>query len=142
MRPLRISSACSSSSSREGTVLLDTHTLLWWLGDLPRLTSGARSMIALSPTVLVSAVSIFEIEMKRRIGKLDAPPDVLGAVRAEGFWLQSLSAPAAAAAGTLEWVHRDPFDRLLVAQARELQVPILTEDRRLLDFEPLATAAR
>lgn len=122
-------------------MLLDTHMLLWWLGDLPQLTGGARARIAAATTVLVSAVSVFEIETKRRLGKLDAPVEVLDAIGAERFVLQSLSGPAAAAAGGLQWAHRDPFDRLLVAQARELDVPILTADRRILAFEPLATDA-
>lgn len=122
-------------------MLLDTHMLLWWLGDLPQLTATARSRITTSARVLVSAVSVFELETKRRIGKLDAPTDVLGAVQSERFVLQSLSAAAASTAGGLQWAHRDPFDRLLVAQTRELDVPILTADRRILDFEPLATDA-
>lgn len=83
--------------------------------------------------------AVFEIETKRRLGKLDAPGEVVAAIEAEGFNLLPLSAPAAAAAGALDWDHRDPFDRLLVAQARELGAPLLTADPRILDFEPLAT---
>ncbi len=122
-------------------MILDTHMLLWWLGDLPPLTPAARARIA-SPaaSVAVSAVSLFEIETKRRLGKLDAPDDVLGACEAEQFTLLPLSPSAGRTAGALPWAHRDPFDRLLVAQARELGIPLLTADQRILDFEPLATA--
>lgn len=122
-------------------MILDTHMLLWWLGDLPDLSEAARARLASPATVIsVSAVSLFEIETKRRLGKLDAPEEVLTAVQAEGFGLLPLSAAAGVAAGALDWSHRDPFDRLLVAQARELGAPLLTADRRILDFEPLATA--
>lgn len=122
-------------------MILDTHVLLWWLADDPSLSAAVRDRVA-SPvaTVLVSAVSIFEIEIKRRIGKLRAPPDVVGATQASGFTLLALTATAAASGGALEWDHRDPFDRLLVAQARELGVPLMTADQRILGFEPLATA--
>jgi PIN domain nuclease of toxin-antitoxin system len=82
---------------------------------------------------------MFEIETKRRLGKLDAPDDVVAACHAEQFTLLSLSAAAGASAGALDWSHRDPFDRLLVAQAREHGIPLLTADQRILDFEPLAT---
>lgn len=122
-------------------MILDTHMLLWWLGDLPALSAAARTRIAApSEVISVSAVSLFEIETKRRLGKLVAPHDVVGAALEEEFNLLPLSATAGAAAGALDWAHRDPFDRLLVAQARELTTPLLTADQRILDFEPLATA--
>jgi len=119
-------------------MLLDTHVLLWWLGDLPQLSEPMRTRIASTPSVSVSAASLFEIETKRRIGKLQAPADVLAAVRADGFVPLPLSPAAAAEAGALDWEHRDPFDRLLVAHARELGVTLLTADRRILAYEPLA----
>jgi PIN domain nuclease of toxin-antitoxin system len=121
-------------------MLLDTHVLLWWLGDAPELPTTARERIATTvEPVLVSAVSLFEIETKRRLGKLDAPDDVLGACADEQFTILPLSGSAAAAAGAFDWAHRDPFDRLLVAQARERGVQLLTADQRILDREPLAT---
>jgi PIN domain nuclease of toxin-antitoxin system len=122
-------------------VLVDTHVLLWWLADAAELSTGARNrMASRAATVNVSAASLFEIETKRRLGKLRAPADVVEAVRRSGFRLLDLTATAAAAAGALAWSHRDPFDRLLVAQARELGMVLLTVDAQILAFEPLANS--
>jgi PIN domain nuclease of toxin-antitoxin system len=122
-------------------ILLDTHTLLWWLAD-DRLDGAARQAIAdRRQRVGVSAVTLFEVETKRRLGKLRAPQDLIGAVEAEGFELVSLDARAAAMAGSMPWDHRDPFDRLLVAQSRLGGWPLLTADDRVLQFEPTAIAA-
>ncbi|MGH9135192.1 MAG: type II toxin-antitoxin system VapC family toxin [Ilumatobacteraceae bacterium] len=124
-------------------ILLDTQVVLWWLADDVRLGAGSRDAIAdRSERVRVSAVSVFEVETKRRIGKLDAPPNLVDAVTAEGFELMVLDADHAELAGTLDWAHRDPFDRLLVAQSRRSTAPILTADGRILDHEPTALDAR
>jgi PIN domain nuclease of toxin-antitoxin system len=97
-------------------VILDTHMLLWWLGDLADLSEAARARITSPAAVIsVSAVSVFEIETKRRLGKVEAPDDVVAAVHDEQFHLVSLTAAAGAVAGALDRSHRDPFDRLLVA---------------------------
>lgn len=123
-------------------ILLDSHVLLWWLADDGRLGEQARSIItAPNETVAVSAVSIFEIETKRRLGKLRAPGGLVRAVGDESFELLPLHGRPAAVAGSLEWDHRDPFDRLLVATSRAASAPLLTADRRILAFEPTAISA-
>lgn len=123
-------------------ILLDTHVLLWWLDDDPRLGAAARSRLAdVAQGAAVSAVSVFEVETKRRIGKLVAPGAILEAVRAERFGLVPLDAREGVLGGRLDWSHRDPFDRLLIAQSRLREAPLLTADARVLDFEPTAIDA-
>ena len=103
-------------------LLLDTHALLWWLLDDPRLSRPAVAAID-SPDsrALVSAVSVFEIATKHRLGKLPLPlamaADIAGAVEEQGFETLPLDPRTAEQAGRLPGPHRDPFDRLLIAQA-------------------------
>lgn len=124
-------------------ILLDTHALLWWLAGGESL--GAEALDRISDPqarVLVSAVSVFEIQTKRRLGKFRAPDGLVDAVTAEGFDLLVLDGVQAELAGTLDWAHPDPFDRLLVAQSRLRGAPLVTADTRILAFEPTALAAR
>jgi PIN domain nuclease of toxin-antitoxin system len=100
-------------------LLLDTHVLLWWLADDARLGTQARELIA-DPAndVLVSAVSLWEIAVKTRIGKLTASlNDILDALRTNGFIRLGLEDTHLQALMTLPLHHRDPFDHLLLAQA-------------------------
>lgn len=114
-------------------VLLDTHALLWWLFDDPKLSTLARETISNPQTrVYISSASCWEISTKYRIGKL---PEAEDAVRRLPVLLnQSLmdalpiSVEHALAAGMLEGSHRDPFDRMLIAQAQIEKMPIVTLD--------------
>ena len=124
-------------------ILLDTQVVLWWLADDSRLGKQSRRTISdRQERVAVSAVSVFEVETKRRLGKLDAPQGLVEAIGAEGFEFLVLDADQAELAGTLDWDHRDPFDRLLVAQSRRTRASILTADRRILDHESTSVDAR
>ena len=104
-------------------ILLDTHTLIWWLTDNNRqLSRVARNAISdESNDIFVSAITAFEITIKHRLRKLAAAnafvDDVVAAIANEGFAELSLSLADAARAGALPDHHRDPFDRLLIAQA-------------------------
>ena len=104
-------------------ILLDTHTLIWWLTDNNRqLSRVARNAISdESNDIFVSAITAFEITTKHRLRKLAAAnafvDDVVAAIANEGFAELSLSLADAARAGALPDHHRDPFDRLLIAQA-------------------------
>jgi len=112
-------------------LLVDTHALLWWLADDPSLSPTARDAIA-DPTnePLVSAASVWEIAIKRGLGKLVAPEDLPDRIADEGFaWLQ-ITAQHAWQVRDLPMYHGDPFDRLLVAQALIERVPIVTTDAR------------
>ncbi len=103
-------------------LLLDTHALLWWLAGDTSLPEAARNLIADEANpVYVSAASAWEIATKFRLGKLPqaaaVAADVEGCVRAEGFLPLPVSLRHAQRAGTLPGPHRDPFDRMLIAQA-------------------------
>jgi PIN domain nuclease of toxin-antitoxin system len=110
-------------------LLLDAHALLWWLADDPSLDRNARDLIA-DPTneVIVSAVTVWEISIKRAIGKLSAPDGLAAVLERSGFIEAPVTAADAERAGWLEAIHRDPFDRMLVAQAVRLRAVVVTRD--------------
>lgn len=110
-------------------LLLDTHALLWWLADDPRLTAAARSAIADgSNLVSVSAASALEISIKRELKKLESPPDLVSAVISSGLTPLPISLDHAMLAGALPRHHDDPFDRMLVAQAMAERMTVVTGD--------------
>ncbi len=103
--------------------MLDTHTLLWALLDHPRLSARARAHVADDDNeIIISAVSVLEITLKHRLGKLaDATPFLRGnqlALDGIAFTPLSITFDHAGLAGALPILHKDPFDRLLIAQAR------------------------
>lgn len=109
-------------------LLLDTHALLWWLADEP-LSQQARAAIeARENIVAVSAASVWEISIKRSLGKLRTGPDLLEVIDSAGFERLAISLDHAEAAGALPHHHRDPFDRMLIAQATALDLVIVTRD--------------
>ena len=109
-------------------LLLDTHAVLWWLADT-ELSAEARSAIADADRVVaVSAASVWEISIKRRLGKLEAPAQVVEAIAASRFEPLAITLDHADAAGALPQHHRDPFDRMLVAQARVEGLTLVTRD--------------
>jgi len=112
-------------------LLLDTHVLLWWLAGSHRLRSPVRALITSSPRVYVSAATAWEIAIKRSLGKLEAPQDLEAALADSHFLPLSVSIQHALAAGALPHHHDDPFDRMLIAQAREEGLRLLTGDERL-----------
>lgn len=110
-------------------LLLDTQVFLWWLADHPRLGSGARATIQ-DPAnpVHVSAASGWEIAIKRDVGNLVAPDNLDAAVEKEGFSHLPITFFHAEQAGGLPSQHRDPFDRILIAQAQAEGLVIVTAD--------------
>jgi PIN domain nuclease of toxin-antitoxin system len=110
-------------------LLLDAHTVLWWLADDATLDPIARAAIAdPSNAALVSAASIWEIEIKRALGKLTAPTGLLDAIDGAGFSVLPITGPDAERAGSLPPHHRDPFDRMLVAQADRVGAIVVSRD--------------
>ena len=114
-------------------ILLDTHALLWWLFDDSRLSRRAREAIAAPEhDILVSAASAWEIATKHRIGKLpeagDVPVRLLDYLRKARFAVLPISAEHALAAGALPGPHRDPFDRMLMAQAQAEGLAVISAD--------------
>lgn len=99
-------------------LLLDTHVVLWWLDEPSQLSEAARVEITNTEnTVLVSAVVAWEIGIKRELGKPTAPTDLEAAITAAGFDSLPITIAHALGVESLPTPHRDPFDRLLVAQA-------------------------
>lgn len=118
-------------------VLLDTHTLLWWLAGDETLSTKAHQVIA-SPktTVYVSAASAWEIAIKKAIGKLQAPDDLVAALSANRFQHLPVTIEHALYAGSLPRHHDDPFDRMLVAQALLEKLTIITRDKSMPAYNP------
>lgn len=115
--------------------LADTHALLWWLADDRRLSEGARELIAAGEVpVAFSAASIWEAEIKAASGKLVVPDDLLEALGTDGFVELPIAARHARAAARLPPLHRDPFDRMIVAQARLEGLVIITADSKIADY--------
>ena len=114
-------------------LLLDTHALLWWVADDPRLPSRADALLTDDAAeVFVSAVSAWEIAIKARSGKLEAGPLAQGfaaEIARQGFLPLPISLEHAERAGQLPAVHRDPFDRMLVAQAQAENLHLLSNER-------------
>ena len=110
-------------------LLVDTHALLWWLTDDPALSPPARDAIA-DPVSepLVSAASVWEIAIKRSLGKLTAPDDLPDRVAEQGFSWLPITSSHAWQVRELPLHHRDPFDRILVAQALTERLAIITTD--------------
>jgi PIN domain nuclease of toxin-antitoxin system len=116
-------------------ILADTHVLLWWLSDDPALPAAVRRAVADSQNdVLISAVRVAEISIKASLGKLEAPDDLVETLAAEGFGTLAFTVQHAATLRHLPWHHRDPFDRMLVAQALVDSLVLATVDRRLSDY--------
>lgn len=120
-------------------ILLDTHTFYWWFSDPAKLSKRAAALMSRpSNTVLVSPVIGWELSIKVNRGKIDALPLVLEMSRhtqEEGFAELPISIEHAVRAGLLPLHHHDPFDRMLVAQAQFLNVPILSADAVLDQYD-------
>jgi PIN domain nuclease of toxin-antitoxin system len=114
-------------------LLLDTHTVVWWWTDDPRLPANARGMIAApANTIYVSAVSAWEIGTKNRLGKWPGVERIVeefsSLLRRSRFVPLPLSVEHARLAGTMDGTHRDPFDRMLIAQSREEKAALISCD--------------
>lgn len=122
-------------------LLLDTHIYLWLVGDDPKLTSSARRLIRESDDVFVSSASIWEIAIKVSLGKLSADVATLSAfVRNSGLSELAIRSSHAVQVRNLPLLHRDPFDRMLVAQAVYEGLQLLTADRNLTRYSTLVIA--
>lgn len=124
---------------RSVRVLLDTHALLWWLAGDEQLPEAMRALIGDDETVvLVSAASAWEISTKVRIGKLPGAAELArglpGALESQGFEPLSITVEDAQTAGALPGPHRDPFDRMIAAQANARSLPVVSRDTALDGF--------
>jgi PIN domain nuclease of toxin-antitoxin system len=120
-------------------LLLDTHVFLWWDREDKALNADARALIG-DPAnqVFVSAASIWEIAIKRRLKKLDGRGFAVAAIGANVFHELPILPIDAEAADALAWQHNDPFDRMLVAQARRLTLTLTTADAAVRAYANIA----
>ena len=116
-------------------LLLDTHVLLWWLSDDSQLGEKTRRAIS-NPRnqVYVSAASTWEISIKKTMGKLSAPDDMDAIVEDEGFDKLPITLFHGEQAGLLPEHHKDPFDRVLIAQAQSEGLIIVTNDEKITQY--------
>ncbi len=120
-------------------LLLDTHVALWAIADSPKLSADARALIeAPESTIWVSAATVWEIAIKRALGKRGMPisgNDALRYFRASGYRLLPVAAEHACAVEALPAVHADPFDRILIAQALTEPMRLVTHDRVVARYD-------
>lgn len=112
-------------------LLLDTHTFIWWLKNDPTLFEGAKKAIA-NPNnlIFVSAASAWEIAIKKSLGKLDAPDDLETQIEKHNFQPLPITIAHGVAVGKLPWHHKDPFYRIIIAQAMCESMTIITRDKK------------
>jgi PIN domain nuclease of toxin-antitoxin system len=123
------------------SLLLDTHVVLWWLADDPSLSDDIKARLDHEPDVYVSAATIWEVAIKQAIGILPEPADLPERILASGFRELPIGSDHATVAGRLPLIHRDPFDRMLVAQARCEGLTLVTRDSRCQQYEVAVLAA-
>ena len=119
------------------TLLLDTHLVLWWMaGEASRISKKALAALGsegIDP--IVSAVTVWEAAIKRGLGKLEAPDDLLAQLEGAGVELLPITARHADLVASLPLHHRDPFDRLLVAQATVEGLALVTDDESIRRYD-------
>jgi PIN domain nuclease of toxin-antitoxin system len=116
------------------SLLLDTHVVLWWLTDDPTLSDNIKDQLDHEPDVYVSAATVWEVAIKQAMGKLKEPADLPERIRDSGFRELPITSEHAIAAGRLPLIHRDPFDRMLVAQAQRENLTLVTKDPHILEY--------
>ena len=122
-------------------LLLDTHIMLWLLGGSRRVSRSTRQSVAQADEVFVSAASVWEIGIKRALGRISVPVDYVAYVERAHFRPLPITFEHAQRAGDLPPHHDDPFDRMLVAQAGVEHLTLVTADRRLAAYGGAILAA-
>jgi PIN domain nuclease of toxin-antitoxin system len=121
-------------------LLLDTHVVLWWLADDPELSDELKETIDEEVDVFVSTATVWEVAIKQQLGKIAAPADLPEKIRDSELPNLHITTNHASAAGRLPPLHRDPFDRMLIAQAVRRRFVLVTADRRFADYDVLTLA--
>ncbi|MCW2973469.1 MAG: Ribonuclease VapC22 [Thermoleophilia bacterium] len=117
-------------------LLLDSHVVMWWLLEPERLSAAAiESITSAQDRAYVSSASIWELEMKRFAGRLDVPGGIADHAAEEGFTPLPIAARHATRAAQLPTHHKDPFDRMLVAQAQLEHLTLVTADRQIAAYD-------
>ena len=117
------------------SLLLDTHIILWWLADSPSLPDEVKERLDHEPDVCISAASVWEVAIKQAIGNLTEPPDLPEVIQGCGFTELPITFTHVITAGRLPLIHRDPFDRMLVAQAQCEGLTLVSADPRCHQYD-------
>jgi PIN domain nuclease of toxin-antitoxin system len=119
--------------------LLDTHIILWWLTEPNKIALKARKIISdKNNRIYVSSVSFWEMAIKKSIGRLTLPNNILEILLAENFTMLSLTPEEGLGVADLPHIHQDPFDRILVIQAKLNDLILITADKKIMDY-PVVT---
>ena len=117
-------------------ILVDTHVVLWWLDDPKKLSDKARQLIeSIENNIFVSSAVVWEIIIKKSIGKLKAPDNLLEMLKGEGFISLSITDQHAIRLEQLPPIHQDPFDRIQIAQALTEGLTLITIDKKILQYD-------
>ena len=116
-------------------LLLDTHVALWWLADQPLAPAAAQAIADPARRALVSIVSLWELAIKHALGRFQLRDDLADVLVKQGFELMAVAPAHAFAIRDLPLHHRDPFDRMLVAQAQVEGMTLVTRDQRLESYD-------
>ena len=117
-------------------LLLDSHSLLWAVFEPKKLSLEAREAIADKDSVVyTSMASLWEIALKQNLGRLDVPDDFFDAIKSGGYELLNITIPHIKKYTGLPLHHRDPFDRLLIAQAISEQLTLITRDKAIGQYD-------
>ncbi len=117
-------------------ILLDTHVVIWALENNPTLAERAvNAIVDGNNMVFVSSISVWEISIKQKLGKLKAPNNLLEEIRGHRFTPLPINADHAQLAGQLPYIHKDPFDRMLIAQAIIEKLVLLTRDELIAKYD-------
>ena len=117
-------------------ILLDTHVLIWALEDNPTLSDeAAKAIITPANVVFVSSVSLWEISIKKQMGKLETPDNLQEEIRLHRFTPLNIAYDHAELAGKLPDIHKDPFDRMLIAQAVIEKLTLVTRDEGIARYD-------
>lgn len=116
--------------------LLDTHSLLWTVFEPDKLSTEAQEIIADQENIIcISLISLWEIGIKQNIGRLDIPKEFFEVVATGGFEMLSLTVAQIEQYRELPLYHRDPFDRMLIVQAKEQKLILITRDREISKYD-------
>ena len=120
-------------------LLLDTHAFLWFEGNDPRLPQNVMVEIQTNEHVFISVVSFWEIAIKSSLGKLELQVPIDEMMEKSGFFLLPIKASHLKKLVELPWIHRDPFDRLLISQAKSEGLKLVTKDENIKKYDGVET---
>lgn len=119
--------------------LLDTHIILWWLTNPKQIAAKASKIIANKENnIFISTASLWEMAIKKGLGRLTLPINIVEILQTEGFQILPINHEEAMGIGDLPQIHQDPFDRMLVMQAKLYNCVLITRDKNIMDY-PLIT---